>query len=117
MAKIGTPERRQEPRVKGNFSIQIADQKSKIIAHTLNISSTGIYCQSNSPLSLFREISILMHLPGSSKPLEISGAVVRCDKITGKKLYNLAIFFWYLAPREKKSLSKYIEEELAKESE
>lgn len=105
-------ERRKAPRVKGDFTVEIADQKTRIIADTINISALGIYCQSDHAIPLFREIQVAIMLPGVSKPIGCSGVVVRSEKIPRKERYNLAIFFEDILPEDKEQLSKYIEKKL-----
>lgn len=112
MAKMKVAERRKSPRVQGDFNVEIADHKSKIIARTINVSGSGIYCQCDHAIPLFREIRILMRLPDNEKQLEFTGVIVRCEKISGKHRYNLAIFFSDISPQDKKLLSKYIEDRL-----
>lgn len=106
-------ERRKHPRVKGDFGIEIADQKSRIIANTINISASGIYCQSDCAIPLFREISIRIKLPKSTYVIECSGVIVRCEKVPGKERYHLAIFLSDISQKDKKLLSSYIEKTLA----
>lgn len=117
MIKEKKAERRKSPRVKGDFSVEIAHQKSRIIANTINISASGIYCQSASAIPLFREISVKIKLPGVAEIIECSGVIVRCEKVPGKELYNLAIFFEELFQKDKGHLSGYVEKVLAKAAE
>lgn len=114
MVTAKVAERRKSPRVKGDFTIQIAHQKTKIIAHTINISTTGIYCQGDRPIPLFREIEIEIHLPLAPKSIKCSGVIVRSEKIPGKERYNLAIFFVGLSPKNKELLLQYVEEKMDK---
>lgn len=107
-------ERRSTPRVKGDFSIEIAHQKTRVIADTINISSSGIYCQCDSVIPLFREIQVVVMLPGVVKPIICSGVVVRSEKVPGKERYNLAIFFEDIQPGDKNQLAGYVEKKLDK---
>ena len=105
-------ERRSSPRAKEVFGIKIADMKSDIVAETINISASGIYCQSEHSVPLFRGIGIKIQLPEISGVIECLGVVVRCEKVSGKELYNLAIFFSDMNPKNKESLSNYVEKKL-----
>lgn len=105
-------ERRSAPRVKGDFTIEIADKKTRIVADTINISSSGIYCQCDRPIPLFREIQVIIMLPGVIKPIICSGVVVRSEKVSGKERYNLAIFFEEIQPEDKNELASYVERKL-----
>lgn len=112
MIKEKVVERRKSPRVKDNFSVEIAQEKSSLIADTINISASGIYCQSDSPMPLFREIVIKIKLPDKKDIIECSGVVVRCEKVSGKERYNLAIFFEDISSKDKENLSGYLERKL-----
>lgn len=117
MIKEERGERRKSPRVKGDFSVEIAHQKAHIIADTINISASGIYCQSGRSIPLFREIGIRIELPDVTDIIECSGVIVRCEKISEKERYNLAIFFEDLSQKDKVHLSSYVEKLLAKPAE
>lgn len=117
MVKEERVERRKSPRVKGDFTVEIAHQKSRIIADTINISASGISCQSASAIPLFREIGIRMKLPGIAEAIECSGVIVRCEKVPEKERYKLAIFFEELSQKDKGHLSSYVEKILAKAAE
>jgi len=106
-------ERRRSPRVRGGFNIEIANFETKIIADTINISSSGIYCQSSQPIPLFREIELNIMLPNIKKPIDCAGVVVRSEKAPSKDRYNIAVFFNDISPEDKKQLSAYIEKRLA----
>lgn len=105
-------ERRRAPRIKCDFDIEIAQQKKKILAHAVNISSCGMYLVSNHPISLFREIGVGIKLPGIEKLIECSGVIVRSEKDPSKGHYNLAIFFDNIAREDKKRLSEYVKKKL-----
>ena len=111
--KLGHPERRKTPRIKGDFLIEIANQKSKIIPDTINISVSGMYYQTDTAIPLFREISMTMFLPDSDTPLECSGVVVRSEKIPGKNRHSVAVFFDDISPEHKDMLAKYVEKKMA----
>lgn len=117
MIKEKRKERRKFPRAKADFNIEIAHQKSRIIADTINVSASGMYCQSDRSIPLFREIGIRIKLSGIAAVIECSGIIVRCDKVPGKERYNLAIFFEDLSLKEKGYLSSYVEKKLAKAAE
>ncbi len=112
MTKTKVTERRKSPRVRGDFNIEIADHKTKIIARTINISGSGIYCQCDHAIPLFREIKIILHLPEEDKSLNFTGVIVRCEKIPGRHRYNLAIFFSSISARDRKLLAQYVEDKL-----
>jgi len=111
-------ERRKYPRLnmKSEFNLKISDEESTAALRIINISASGIYCQSSRPVSLFREIEVSLKLPGVLNIITCIGVVVRCEKVKGKEKYNLAIFFNDIPPKDKNTLSEYIEKKLAREN-
>ena len=114
MIKEKRVERRKTPRAKADFRVEIAYQNSRIIADTTNISASGIYCQIDHSIPLFREIGISIKVPGIAETIECSGAIVRCEKVPGNERYNLAIFFEDLSIENKSRLSGYVTKKLTK---
>lgn len=106
-------ERRKSPRARCDFVIEFDYQNSNITAHVMNISTSGMYMESDCPIPLFREIGIGIKLPGIEKLLECTGVVVRSEKVPGKERYNLAIFFEDIQPEDKNLLADYVEKQLA----
>ena len=107
-------ERRKYPRVKENIAIEIADQKDRIAATIMNFSSCGIYCQTSREMPLFREVQMVIALPHIVTPIECSGVVVRSEKASDKKTYNMAIFFDDIEPEDKKKVAVYVNKKLGK---
>lgn len=116
MSNSKIKERRKAPRVKGDFEIVVADKKTKVIAKSINISLSGIYFQCNKEIPVFREVGIGLQLPHASQIVECIGVVVRSEKVPGKRLFNIAIFFPYLGEDDKAVLEEYIQEKLKKDS-
>ena len=108
-------ERRRYPRITGIFDVEIAHQKSRLITDTINVSASGIYCQCNNPIPLFREIGVNLKIPGTGKVIDCSGVVVRSEKIPKSSRYSIAIFFIGMLPEEKKFLADYIDKLISKE--
>lgn len=106
-------ERRKSPRAKCDFVIEFEYQDYNISAHVMNISSSGMYMETNYPVPLFREVGIGIKLPGIERLIECTGVVVRSEKIPGKERYNLAIFFGDVQPEDKGLLADYVEKQLA----
>lgn len=106
-------ERRKSPRARCDFVVGLEYQKTNITAHVLNISSSGMYMETDHPIPLFREIGIGIKLPGIEKLIECIGVVVRSEKVAEKERYNLAIFFEDIQPEDKNLLADYVEKQLA----
>lgn len=105
-------ERRKSPRAKCDFIVEFEYDKSNITANAQNISSSGMYLESNKQIPVFREIAIGIKLPGIEDLIECTGVVVRSEKISGKDKYSIAIFFEDIEQEDKELLGKYVERQL-----
>ena len=112
--KSRAEERRKAPRAKWAFNIELLDNNIKTIVRVVNISSAGIYCESEKEIPLFREIQVTVKLPEIDKTLECSGVVVRSERIPKKDCFNLAIYFDDITPKDKGLLAEYIGKKLKK---
>ena len=110
-------ERRKFPRVKnGELSLKLRLDDFDSITHTLNISSSGVYCKLDKELPIMSRVKLMLMIPdankeGSLKDLEVSGIVVRQHPVTIDgviKHYDVAIFFEDLSEKDKDIISDYI---------
>lgn len=110
-------ERRRSPRVKAEeLSLRLRAGDFDTVTHTLNISSSGLYCKVDKELPLMSRIKLMLMIPelskgDASKGLEVEGVVVRTHPviIDGKvKHYDVAIFFDSLDNKAKESIANYI---------
>ena len=111
-------ERRRSPRIKIeglSFKLQAGDFDA--VTHTLNISSSGLYCKVDRELPLMSRVNLVLMIPGSSsntvesEGVEVEGVVVRAHPviIDGKvKHYDVAIFFNSMEPKVKELIAGYI---------
>ncbi|MFH1190441.1 MAG: PilZ domain-containing protein [Candidatus Omnitrophota bacterium] len=85
--------------------------------HTLNISSSGLYCKVDKDMPLMSRVKLMLMIPDvvksdrEAKGIEVEGVVVRAHPviISGEvKHYDVAIFFDSLEPRTKELISNYI---------
>lgn len=85
--------------------------------HTLNISSSGLYCKVDKEMPLMSRVKLMLMIPDTvkndkdSKGIEVKGVVVRAHSviIDGEvKHYDVAIFFDSLEPRARELISNYI---------
>lgn len=105
-------ERRKYPRIKGDFTIEIAHKKARIMGNAINLSASGMYFQCNKEIPLFTEIETVLQLPGEKEPIVCTGVVVRSEEAPQKGRYNIAIFFSDLLPEEKQKIADYVNRKL-----
>ena len=111
-------ERRIYPRVKdGVLSLKLNLGDFNTIAHTLDISASGLYCKIDKEIPLMSRVKLILMIPDNSKEavpskrLEVDGVVVREHPviIDGRtKHYDVAIFFDILSEDDRKAISDYI---------
>lgn len=110
-------ERRKFPRVKdGELSLKLKLDDFDSITHTLNISSSGVYCKLDKELPLMSRVKLVLMIPdadkeSSLKDLEVSGVVVRQHPVTidgAIKHYDVAIFFEDLSDKDKDVIAAYV---------
>jgi len=111
-------DRRKYPRIKDEgFDLDVTGIGLDLVAHTLDLSASGLYCKVERELPLMSRVSLKLKIPSGTDPkdvstLSVSGVVVRQHPviIDGKiKHYDVAIFFDDLSEKDRGVISGYIE--------
>ena len=114
---MASQERRKFPRVKDEeLSLKLRLDDFDSITHTMNISSSGVYCKLDKELPLMSRVKLILMMPdpakeSSLKDLEVYGVVVRQHPVTvdgAIKHYDVAIFFEDLSEKDKEVIAGYI---------
>ena len=116
---MASQERRTAQRIKDEeLLLKIIVGGFDTSTHTINISSSGLYCKVDKELPLMSRVKLMLMIPDSAKNakeakgVEVEGVVVRThpviiDGVT--KHYDVAIFFdTALEPRAKELIASYI---------
>jgi len=110
-------ERRKYPRVKDeDLSLKLRLDDFDFITHTMNISSSGVYCKLDKELPLMSRVKLMLMMPdpakdGTLRNLEVDGVVVRQHPVTIDgviKHYDVAILFEDLSEKEKEIIAGYM---------
>lgn len=111
-------ERRRSPRLTDEaLSVSLKLDNFDSVTHTLNISSSGVYCKTDKELPLMSRVKVVLMVPesakdpGALKNIEVNGVVVRQHPVIIDgviKHYDVAIFFEDLSARDKEAISSYI---------
>ncbi|MDP3791914.1 MAG: PilZ domain-containing protein [Candidatus Omnitrophota bacterium] len=109
-------ERRRFPRLEDDtLSLKLDGFDS--ITHTLNISTSGVYCKVDKELPLMSRVKLMLMVPDFSKDkpgaknIEVSGIVVRQHSVIVDgiiKHYDIAVFFDDLSAKDKEIIATYI---------
>jgi len=111
-------ERRRSPRITDEeLSLELHAGDFDAMTHTLNISSSGLYCKVGRDIPLMSRVKLMLMIPDiarnekEAKGVEVEGVVVRAHPviIDGQiKHYDIAVFFDNLPPRVKELITNYI---------
>ena len=110
-------ERRKFSRVKDeSLSLKLRLDDFDSITHTMNISSSGVYCKLDKELPLMSRVRLILMIPdpakeGTLKDLEVNGVVVRQHPVTMDgviKHYDVAIFFEDISEKDKEIITGYM---------
>lgn len=115
---MANQERRKAPRIKDEeLSLNIHMGVFDAATHTLNISSSGLYCKVAKEIPLMSRVRLMLMIPNpakndkETKSIEVEGVVVRAHPviIDGQiKHYDVAIFFDSLELKAKELIANYI---------
>ena len=116
---MAAEERRREPRIEDEgLSIKLNAGDFDTVTHTLNVSTSGIYCKVEKEIPIMSRVSLVLMIPDISKDdkaprrVEVDGVVVRehpviIDGVV--KHFDIAIFFDNLSEKDKSIIQNYIE--------
>lgn len=113
------PERRRAPRTDERISLAITGTDGVVQTETKNISASGAYCTINKFIAPMTKLEMQFDLPDGNKRTTIrcSGVVVRVEPVISsadRGLYNVAIFFNGLSEQNRQSISRFVQQRLAK---
>lgn len=111
-------ERRGFPRIDDDsISLKLKAGSFDAIAHTLNLSASGIYCKIDKEMPAMSRVNLVLMIPDMSKEdrpiktMEVSGVVVRQHPVIiggQTKHYDVAIFFDDLSAKERDLIKAYV---------
>lgn len=121
MTTTRTQDRRRNERVTFSGPLAIRSEAGLEPASLRNLSVAGLSCTCARPFPEMATVLVSLDLPAlpgeaaSSVRLELTGAVVRCRRLphgTGRRRYELALYFTGLAPHARTALSSLLEARL-----
>lgn len=116
-SKKMSEERRRFPRISEEISLKLHLDDFDAVAHTLNISASGIYCKVDKEIPLMSRLKLILMIPSflrddaGVKKVEVTGVVVREHPVIidgSIRHYDVAIFFEDLLPKDREIISGYI---------
>jgi c-di-GMP-binding flagellar brake protein YcgR len=108
--KESTASRRQHPRFNVDIQVSVSSDNQKVLAHTRDISRSGLCLISKQALPRDKEIAIELVLTfgqdGLSEPLHIRGKVVWCTKLFGQ--HQIGVMFAKVEGEQARNLDMFI---------
>ncbi len=109
-------ERRRYPRVKTNLALEIDDGGSIIKSRVENISSSGVCCQLEKPISAMSKVMVSLFLPHPDgqkvdfDQVKCQGVVARSQPIVKRDsiVYSAAIYFSDITKKDKSKIVNFI---------
>jgi hypothetical protein len=116
-------ERRKHPRAEADFTLALdAVESGDGSILVKDVSRAGICCVLPEPVKLMTEVGMRLEIPtggGQTAPVEVQGAVVRCDPLSeatrakaqgrlGDDAYEVAIFFLHMDEEDREIIDAYV---------
>jgi len=104
-------ERRRAPRAAASFPVNLSSDALTEPAALRDISEIGMACDAPAPIDEMTLVGINFSLPGQTEQHQVTGAVVRCDRIEdrdGKPQWDIAVYFTEIKPVTKAALKGYV---------
>ena len=115
---MASQERRKSQRIKDeDLSLKILIGGFDTSTHTINISSSGLYCKVDKEIPLMSRVKLMLMIPDpakngrEAKDVEVEGVVVRAHPVIIDgviKHYDIAIFFDSLDSKARDLITGYI---------
>jgi c-di-GMP-binding flagellar brake protein YcgR len=109
-------ERRKSRRVAARIAMRVrqaADAARRSLkAHSINLSSGGIYCRIPAFLPPLTRVTLSFELPGlpdgPGRSISCNGVIVRCERFTDEKGYQAACCFTDLSEEDKEFIEDFV---------
>ncbi|MFK7743240.1 MAG: PilZ domain-containing protein [Planctomycetota bacterium] len=106
-------DRRRAPRAAASFQVNLSSESGAEPAALRDISEIGIACNAPAPIDEMTLVGIDFALPGQTDRHQVSGAVVRCERIedatSGRPQWDIAVYFTEIKPVTKAALKHYVD--------
>ena len=102
-------ERRRAPRASVDLPLQLSTKADASPARLRNISQSGLCCVSDQAVEEMTLMGVQLDLPGHG-PVEVQGAVVRCDKDREGEApgYEIAIYFTEMSAQARIAIQNFV---------
>jgi uncharacterized protein (TIGR02266 family) len=108
---VRTANTRQHPRYEVSIPVDCSTPEFFFSNHVCNISKGGLFIRSDTPLPLGVEVSLVLHLPGTSRSLFATGRVIwnyDIEKKTSHVVPGSGIRFVGMTASDRAALESYL---------
>ncbi len=114
MSHKSSVERRKDPRFFGSVPVKISGDDFDLVTETKNLSRSGAYCRVNQYIEPMTKLRVQFLLPFRrndrtvTKKISCGAVIVRTESDPTNGLYNVAVFFNDIQPRDVDMLTDYV---------
>jgi uncharacterized protein (TIGR02266 family) len=101
-------ERRRAPRAPVTVRVEYATVDAFFTEFSRNINEGGMFVETDRPLALEERVFLQFRLPGSVRPVKVSGRVVRVSAGEGDELRGMAVEFDRLRPDDRRRINDLV---------
>jgi type IV pilus assembly protein PilZ len=108
---VTTVQAREHPRYEVSIPVDCSTRHLFVSNHVCNISKGGLFIQSDSPLPLNADVSLVLHLPGTDQCIRATGRVIwnfDMQKGTTHIVPGSGIRFVGMPPSDRALLESYL---------
>ena len=108
-------EKRRHLRVDYKIPVKISGDHGDILTETKNLSCSGAFCRMSQRLEPMTRLKVYLLLPVrknnklATKKILCQGVVVRTQAAEGADVYDTAIFFSDIAPKDSQAINEFVE--------
>ena len=101
-------ERRRSPRAPLTVRVEYGTVDAFFSDFSRNLNEGGIFVETDQPLDLEERVVLKFRLPGESKPVEVTGRVVRISTGAAGEPRGMAVEFDALAPENRLRIDELV---------
>ena len=95
-------ERRRAPRAAASFPVSLSSDSVAEPALLRDISEIGMACDAPAPIDEMTMVGLTFSLPGQTEKHDVTGAVVRCERVADRDGNGVVDFGEFLELQQKK---------------
>ncbi len=103
-------DKRIEPRINTSMALAFSSSGDFLFAMIKNISSTGVFIETDTVLSVDTELALRLSLPPDTEMMDIAGRVVWVKQASGESPAGMGVEFIKMSYAHKRKLHAFVEQ-------